>query len=93
MTRLEFTKFDNIEEMKKAFNALIKREEYFTTYTKDGETKSKKLCKNGRLYLDNNYSISLSVPEDGKCYLGVDYYSSDDRIEVNKKKPATEDVF
>ena len=94
MSRLEFTKFNNIEEMKEALNALVKGEDYLVQYEKEGETKTKVLCRNKRLYLGNNYSISLSINDD-KVYLGIDYYGADDRIKVNKNSstPTTTDVF
>lgn len=95
MTRLEFTKFEKLEDMKEAFNALAKGEEILTKYTKDGETKTKVLCRKGRMYLGNNYSISLSKDEKGNYYLGIDYLSSDDRIQISKNTSVVEetDVF
>lgn len=94
MVRLEFVGLDSTEELKKVMNALVKGEEYKKSFkTQEGETKEKILCKNGRLYVGSNYSVSLSVADNGKAYLGIDYYSSEDRIKVNQSKPATTDVF
>ena len=95
MTRLEFVSLESKEEMKEVFNALAKGEDYLTSYTdKEGKQQSKVLCRNGRLYVGSNYSVSLSIDEKtGKCYLGVDYLSSDDRIKLSQNKPTTTGVF
>jgi hypothetical protein len=95
MTRLEFQSLENKEELKEVLNALAKGLDYFKPYTdKEGKSQTKLLCRNGRLYVGSNYSISLSIDEKTqKCYLGVDYLSSDDRIKLNNNKPSTTDVF
>lgn len=94
MTRLEFIGLKDTEELKTIFNKLAKGEEHAHTYVnKEGEQKTKTICKNGRLYVGSNYSISFSKADDGRVYLGVDYLSSDDRIKLNQNKPTTTDVF
>lgn len=94
MTRLEFLGLENVEEMKTILNKLVKGEEHYITYKdREGEQQKKLVCKNGRLYVGSNFSISLSVADNKKCYIGVDYLSSDDRIKLNNNKPTTQDVF
>lgn len=95
MTRLEFQKLESLDEMKEVFNALVKGEDYFIQYKdKEGQTQKKVLCRNGRLYVGSNYSLSFSLDEKtGNCFIGVDYLSSDDRIQMAKNKPSTKDVF
>lgn len=83
MSRLEFITIENKEELKHILRSLIKKEEYIKTYKdKDNLQKHKIICKNGRLYLGNNYSISLSKDNNNKYYMGIDYLSADDRIKL-----------
>lgn len=94
MTRLEFIGLENIEEMKKVFNALAKGEDYFITYTdKEGYKQKKLICRNGRLYIGSNYSISLGIADDKRTFIGVDYLSSDDRIKLSQNKVLETNVF
>ena len=85
MTRLEFTSIENDDEMKAVIEALVAGKEYKTFYkNKEGKQEPKTVCKNGRLYIGSNYSISISKTQSGKYYIGVDYLSSDDRIQIKK---------
>lgn len=87
MTRLEFVKFESQDDFKSGIKALMNGEDLSREYTTtDGQKKTIKLVSKGRMYLGNNYSISLSQDKDGKHFLGVDYLSSEDRIEINKNK-------
>lgn len=91
MTRLEFVKLESVEELKKVINALVNKEEYKVSYSdKEGQVQRKTLCKNGRLYVGSNFSNSISVDDKGQVYIGVDYLSSDDRIQMNRNNPKVE---
>lgn len=93
MTRLEFVKLESVEELKKVINALVNKEEYKVSYTdKEGQIQKKTICKNGRLYVGSNYSNSISVDDKGKVYIGVDYLSSDDRIQMNRNSNKFETI-
>lgn len=85
MTRLEFTTLDNEQEALKVINALLKGSEYKKEYTSsDGKQEFKVVCKNKKMYIGSNFALSISKSSDGKIFVGVDYYSSDDRIQVKK---------
>lgn len=87
MTRLEFTTLDNQAEVETVIKALLNGSEYKKAYTdKDGQQAFKLICKNKKMFVGANYSISVSKSGEGKFYIGIDYFSSDDRIAINKNK-------
>jgi len=85
MSRLEFINFENEVQFKNTIKALLSGEDVTRTYkTKDGEDKTKLVCRKNRLYVGNNYSISVSKDNEGRVFVGIDYLSSDDRIQMMK---------
>lgn len=85
MARLEFTTLENEQEAQEVIKALLNGNEYKKPYTSsEGKQEFKIICKNRKMYIGSNYAISLSKSNDGKLYLGIDYHSSDDRIQVKK---------
>ena len=85
MARLEFTTLENEQEALTVINALLNGSEHKKSYTdSEGKQQFKIICKNSKMYIGSNYAISLSKSNDGKLYIGIDYHSSDDRIQVKK---------
>jgi len=83
--KLELIEFENEEKFKLALEKIKNKEEvYRTIKNKDGEEFKKKIISNGRLYVGNNYSLSINLAENGKIYLSIDYFSAEDRIQIAK---------
>lgn len=89
MTKLETINFDNKEKFSQAMFAVLAGEDVFRSYQKNGETKKLKIISNNRLYLGNNYSLSINEAKDGKVYLSIDYFSAEDRIRMSKDSQET----
>lgn len=84
MTRLEQIDFENEEKLMEAIKKLIKGEEAFRSYEKDGETVSKRVISKNKLWM-GNFAIGLNKADNGKCYLSVNYYAFDDRMAMHAK--------
>jgi len=92
MTKLEFIKFGSEDEFKKTIKALINGETLTKTYKdKDGKDVTFNIVHNSRLFLGNNFSLSLQEDEAKNLYLGVEYFTANDRIKVAKLKKESND--
>jgi len=92
MAKLEFIKFESEDSFKKAIKALLNGETIKSSYKdKNGDLKEYNLVSNKRLYLGNNFSLSLSEDDNKNLYLGVEYFSAQDRINVAKINKETKD--
>lgn len=90
MSKLEFIKFESEEDFVKAVKALINNETITSSYKKDDKEIEYNVVHNRRLLFGNNFSLSLSQDDNGKLYLGVEYFSVGDRIKVSKLNKASE---
>ena len=83
MTRLEQIEFENYEKLTAAIENIVEKKDAFRTYkNKEGQDVTKKIISNNRLYVGNNYSLSINKADNGKIYLAIEYFSADDRIRI-----------
>lgn len=86
MTKIEQIEFENQDKFMTAINKVLAGEEVFRTYTnKSNEEKKVKIISNNRLYVGNNFSLSINKADNGKVYVSVDYFSVENRFELAKK--------
>lgn len=91
MAKLEFIKFESEKDFIKTIKALLNNETITKSYKNDkGEDVKYNVVHNSRLFLGNNFSLSLSEDENKNIYLGVEYFSVQDRIKVAKLKKESE---
>jgi len=86
MTRLEQIEFENKEKFMIAIDKILSSEDVFRTYKKNGEDKKIKIISKNRLYVGNNFNISIKQADNKKIYLSIDYFSVDDRFNIAKNK-------
>ncbi len=84
--RIEFEKMTT-EELKGSLKALLNGEEYTITVSdSNGAPKRIHTVKNGRLFIQNHWSIGVSYDGNGHAFLSVEYWGVDERIQFNKQK-------
>lgn len=84
---IEQIEFENKEKFMVAIKKMFSKEDVFRTYTgKNNEPIKKKIISKGNLYLGGNFSIRINEGNNGKIYVGIEYFGVTERINFHKSK-------
>jgi len=79
--------FKSVDDFQKTILNAINNEESYTFYDdRNKETSKKILTKNGRIYFDNNFSLSFFKKESGELFVNIEMFTLEDRFKLSKMR-------
>lgn len=87
MSKITMLTFKSVDDFQKTILNAINNEESYTFYDdRNKETSKKILTKNGRIYFDNNFSLSFFKKESGELFVNIEMFTLEDRFKLSKMR-------